>query len=207
LELRKALASRRQRHGAPIDPANPCPWWTSTTSAEHAAWLQRTVPKPVAYHHLDPCQKWSAGQPVVLNTEGQEHWVWVRLRGCTFSPRWLGGSLPDRLVSLTELSTRNPRQVWRHPFELQLALALLSSGTGSDARCSWLRDIDEESEPELFDLLLLAREELGQRTEHAPTPWSATPQEPRARRGWTRTELEGLRVPEGVVEPVLVAAR
>jgi hypothetical protein len=97
--------------------------------------------------------------------------------------------------------------MWKHPFELQLAIALLSSVAGHDARCSWLRDIDEESEPELFDLLVLAREELGHRPEHAANPWSASTQEPRARRGWTRTELEALRVPEGVVEPALAAAR
>ena len=142
-----------------------------------------------------------------LRSSGHEHVVWVRLNSnASFGQRWLGGSLADRHVSLTELSTRDPRQVWRHPFELQLALALLSSGAGHDARCSWLRDIDEDTEPELFDLLLLAQEELGHRTEHAPNPWPATPQEPRPRRGWTRAQLEGLRVPEGVVEPVLAVA-
>ena len=164
------------------------------------------MPEPVEHQELDPCQRWAAGQPVLLNTDGHEHLVWVRLRGCTFSPRWLGGSIPNRQVSFTELSTHDPRQMWKHPFELQLAIALLSSVAGHDARCSWLRDIDEESEPELFDLLVLAREELGHRPEHAANPWSASTQEPRARRGWTRTELEALRVPEGVVEPALAAA-
>ena len=145
---------------------------------------------------------------MLLHSSGHEHVVYVRLSSyASFGQRWLGGSIPDRKVSLTELSTRNPRQVWKHSFEVQLAIALLSSGAGHDARCAWLRDIDEESEPELFDLLLLAREELGHRTEHAPNPWSATSQEPRAQRGWTRTQLEALRVPDGVVEPVLVAAR
>jgi hypothetical protein len=145
---------------------------------------------------------------VLLRSSGHDHIVWVRLSStATFGPRWLGGSLPDQRVSLTELSTRNPRQVWRHHFELQLAIALLSSGAGNDPRCAWLRDVNEESEPELFDLLLLAQEELGNRPGHAPKPWSVTPPEPRARRGWTRTKLEGLRMPEGVVEPVLAAAR
>jgi hypothetical protein len=165
------------------------------------------VPAVVSYEQLDPCLQWCAGQPVLLRSSGHEHLVWVRLNcNASFGKRWLSGSIPDQRVSLAELSTRDPRQVWRHPFELQLAIALLSSGHGYDTRCAWLRDIDEESEPELFDLLLLAQEELGHRPEHSPNPWPATPQEPRPRRGWTRTELEGLRVPEGVVEPVLAAA-
>ena len=162
---------------------------------------------PVSFEQLDPCRQWGAGQPVFLRSSGHEHVVWVRLNSsASFGQRWLSGSIPDKQVSLAELTTRNPRQTWKHQFELQLAIALLSSGAGSDTRCAWLRDIDEDSEPELFDLLLLAREELGQRTEQSPNSWTATSHEPRARRGWTRTELEGLRVPEGVVEPVLVAA-
>ena len=188
--------------------ATPCPWWTPELNTAHRAWLEAPVPVAVRYEQFDPCRQWSAGQPVRLRTSGYEHVVWVRLSSfASFGQRWLAGSIPDRQVSLTELSTRNPRQMWKHPFELQLAIALLSSGAGHDARCAWLRDIDEEIEPELFDLLLLAREELGHRTEHAPNPWPATPQEPKARRGWTRSQLEGLRVPDGVVEPVLVAAR
>ena len=187
--------------------ANPCPWWTPELDAAHRAWLEAAVPMPVPYGQLDPCRQWCAGQPVLLRSSGHDHIAWVRLNSsASFGQRWLGGSIPDKKVSLTELSTRNPRQTWKHQFELQLAIALLSSGAGYDTRCAWLRDIDEESEPELFDLLLLAREELGQRTEHAPNPWSATPQEPRPTRGWTKTELERLRVPEGVVEPVLAAA-
>ena len=186
---------------------SPCPWWTPELATAHRAWLEAAVPAVVSYEQLDPCRQWCAGQTVLLRSSGHAHLVWVRLNSnASFCKRWLGGSLPDRRVSLTELSTRNPRQVWKRPFELQLAIALLSSGAGYDTRCAWLHDIDEESEPELFDLRLLAQEELGHRTEHAPNNWSATPQEPRARRGWTRTELEGLRVPEGVVEPVLAAA-
>ena len=162
---------------------------------------------PVPYEQLDPCRQWCAGQPVLLRSSGHEHVVWVRLNSsASFGQRWLGGSIPDRQVALTELSTRNPRQIWKHQFELQLAIALLSSGAGYDTRCAWLRDIDEEREPKLFDLLLLAEEELCHRTEHASNTWSATSQEPRPRRGWTRTEREGLRVPDGVVEPVLAAA-
>ena len=187
--------------------ANPCPWWTPELATAHRAWLEAAVPAVVSYEQLDPCRQWLAGQPVLLRSSGHEHVVWVRLNSsASFGKRWLGGSIPDQRVSLTELSTRDPRQVWKHQFELQLAIALLSSGAGYDTRCAWLRDIDEESEPELFDLLLLAQEELGPRTEHSPNPWPATPQEPRPRRGWTRTELEGLRVPEGVVEAVLAAA-
>ena len=162
---------------------------------------------PVSFEQLDPCRQWCAGQPVLLRSSGHEHIVWVRLNSsASFGQRWLSGSIPDKQVSLAELTTRNPRQTWKHQFELQLAIALLSSGAGSDTRCAWLRDIDEEREPELFDLLLLAREELGHRKEHASNTWQATAQEPRPRRGWTRTELERLRVPEGVVEPVLAAA-
>ena len=187
--------------------ASPCPWWTPELATARRAWLEAPVPMPVPYEQLDPCRQWCAGQPVLLRSSGHEHLVWVRLNcNASFGKRWLSGSIPDQRVSLTELSTRDPRQVWKRPFELQLAIALLSSGAGYDTRCAWLRDIDEESEPALFDLLLLAEEEMGHRTEHAPNSWTAKPQEPRPTRGWTKTELERLRVPEGVVEPVLAAA-
>jgi hypothetical protein len=157
----------------------------------------------VAWEVLDPCRQWTAGQPVLLRTGGREHVAYVRLVGFAFAPRWLAGSIPERRVSAAELTLRDPRSVWADAYELQLAQALLSAE--ADTRCAWMRDVDEAQESELFDLLLLAREELSRRpapsTGPVPTPSPA----PEPRRGWTRSEIESLRMPEGVVEPVDLA--
>ena len=157
---------------------------------------------PVSFEQLDPCRQWCAGQPVLLRSSGHEHIVWVRLNSsASFGQRWLSGSIPDKQVSLAELTTRNPRQTWKHQFELQLAIALLSSGAGYDTRCAWLRDIDEESERELFDLLLLAREELVV-TRPPATPTGQAPAAAPTTYARTRSQLEALRMPADVVEAV-----
>jgi hypothetical protein len=90
--------------------------------------------------------------------------------------------------------------VWSDPFKLQLAQALLSAE--GDARCAWLRDVDEETEPELFDLLTLAREELARRLIPNTGPEPLPSPAPKPRRGWTRAEIDALCMPEGVVEAV-----
>ena len=92
---------------------------------------------------------------------------------------------------------------WRGAACAVLAAALLTADR--DDRCAWLRDIDEEAEPELFDLLLLAREELAYRADPAPSTGPAPAPEPKPRRGWTRAEIEALRQPDGVVEPLDLA--
>lgn len=158
------------------------------------------MPDPIPYAELDPCKRWPAGQPVTLISQGVPHTAFVRLTGFTFGPRWLAGSIRERRLSPSELSLRDPRQVWADSYELQLAQALLSAE--GDDRCAWLRDIDEEAEPELFDLLLLAREELARRPAPVHPPGAAPSPEPKPRRGWT---IEALRMPEGAVEPVDLA--
>jgi hypothetical protein len=140
---------------------------------------------------------------VVLRTGGHEHVAWVRLEGFAFASRWLRGSIQERRVSPAELTTRNPREVWSDGFELQLAQALLSAE--EDPRCAWLRDLDEEKEPELADLLLLATEELARRNTPTTGPEPLPSPAPEPRRGWTRSEIEALRMPESVVEPVDLA--
>ncbi len=150
------------------------------------------------YEALDAHVKWPPGQPVLLTTGGHRHLMFVRLTSAWFAPRWLKPG-PDWLAHPCELSTRDPREVWSHPWVLQLALALLAAP--GDERLAWLRDLSDESEPDLVDLLLDAQQELVARppaytTGPAPSPL------PQPRRGWTRRELEALRVPEGVVEPV-----
>jgi hypothetical protein len=157
----------------------------------------------VAWEVLDPCRQWTAGQPVLLHTGGREHVAFVRLIGFAFSPRWLAGSIPEGRVSPAELTLRDPRSVWADAFELELAQALLSAE--GDSRCAWMRDVDEESEPELHNLLLLATEELAQRPTPTTGPEPLPSPVPETRRGWTRSEHEALRMPEGVVEPVDLA--
>ena len=178
----------------------PCPWWSPSNEAEHRAWLAAPAQAHVPWEELDPCRQWVAGTPVRLRTGDHEHVAWVRLEGFCFTPRWLRGSIGERCVSPVELSTRNPRHVWSDPFKLQLAQALLSAE--GDARCAWLRDVDEETEPELFDLLTLAREELARRLIPNTGPEPLPSPAPKPRRGWTRAEIDALCMPEGVVEAV-----
>ncbi len=88
---------------------------------------------------------------------------------------------------------------------LSLAQALLSAP--HDPRCIWLRDIDEQEEPELAGLLWQAEEELAQRS--TPSTGPAPPQPspaPKPKRAWTRNEIEALRIPSGVIESVNLAA-
>jgi hypothetical protein len=183
------------------DPiTRPCPWWSPATEAEHSAWLAAAVPAPVPYEELDSRRQWAAGQPVLLRTGGHEHRAYVRLEGFCFQPRWLSGSIKDRRVSPAELTLRDPREVWADAYELALAEALLSAP--HDDRLAWLRDIDEATERELADLLWRAQEELARRPTPTPGPVPMPSPAPAPRRGWTRAEIEALRLPEGVVEPV-----
>jgi hypothetical protein len=183
--------------------ATPCPWWSARTEAEHRAWLAAPAPDPIGWEQLDPCSQWAAGQPVLLRTGGHEHVAYVRLIGFAFSQRWLAGSIPESRVSPAELTLRDPRHVWADAYELQVAKALLSAE--GDSRCAWMRDVDEESEPVLHDLLLLATEELARRPTPTTGPEPVPSPAPETRRGWTRSEIEALRLPEGVVEPVDLA--
>ena len=201
--IRKALANKRQSQRPADLVARPCPWWLATTEVEHRAWLKTPPPAPVLWEQLDPIRQWAAGTPVLLRTEGHEHRAWVRLEGFCFTPRWLRGSIQERRVSPAELTLRDPRVVWADPYELQLAQALLCAE--ADPRCAWLRNIDELKEPALFDLLTIAREELERRPAPPTGPVPMPSPAPKPRRGWTRQEIDALRLPEGVVEPVGMA--
>lgn len=205
--IRKALVNRRRSRGAAgWDPvSHPCPWWSAIETHAHADWLTTPVPTPVAWESLDPCRQWAAGQPVLLRTDGHEHVAFIRLEGFCFTPRWLRGSIGERRVSPAELTLRNPREVWSDCWVLSLAQALLSAP--HDPRCTWLRDIDEQEEPELAGLLWQAKEELAQRS--IPSTGPAPPQPspaPKPKRAWTRNEIEALRIPAGVIESVNLAA-
>jgi hypothetical protein len=152
----------------------------------------------VPYEELDARIKWPPGQPVLLTTGGHQHRMFVRLTSAWFAPRWL---TPGRgwLAHLCEFTTRDPKEVWTHPWVLELALALLAAP--GDPRLEWLSDLDEETEPDLIDLLFEAQQELVARPPtYTPEPTPAP--QPQPRRGWTRREIEALRMPEGVVEVV-----
>jgi hypothetical protein len=152
----------------------------------------------VAFEELDAHVKWPPGQPVLLTTGGHQHRMFVRLASAWFSPRWLKPG-PGWLAHLCELSTRDPRRLWAHPWVLELALALLAAP--GDDRLAWLQDLSDESEPDLVDLLFEAQQELVARPP-AYTPEPAPSPQWQPRRGWTRREIEALRMPEGVVEVV-----
>lgn len=187
------------------DPvANPCPWWSPAEARAHAAWLAEPPPPPLAYEALDPCRQWPSGQPVTLMTQGIEHLTFVRLCGCTFAPRWLAGSIPERRVSPVELTTRNPRELWGNAYELQLALALLAART--DPRCAWLSGpYDPDEEPELEALYALAFEELDRRQAPAQLTGPMPDPPPTPQRVRSHAELEALRMSEGVIQPVDLA--
>lgn len=123
------------------------------------------MPGPVPWEALDPCQRWTAGQPVLLRTEARDHLCWVRLTGSNFSPRWLAplSSMEQRRVHPRELTTRDPRVVWESVFELQVAIAMLS-GSAGDSRCAWLAGpYDSAEEADLEALYALALDELAPR--------------------------------------------
>lgn len=160
------------------------------------------MPPALPYAELDWRRQWAAGTPVLLRTGDHEHLAWVRLESFCFAPRWLRSG-EGRRVSLVELTLRNPRQVWSDAFELQLGAALLSAET--DERCACLRSIDEQVEPELADLLWQAQEELARRPTPSPGPVPMPSPAPKPRRGWTRAEIEALRLPEGAIAPVDLA--
>lgn len=103
--------------------------------------------------------------------------MFVRLKGAWFAPRWLKPG-PGWRAHLCELSTRDPRLVWQHAWTLELALALLAAGY--DDRMAWLRDLDAGEEPDLCDLLLDAREELGRRLEPSAPALAPKPKPRRA---------------------------
>jgi hypothetical protein len=184
------------------DPmTNPCPWWSAADTQAHAAWLEGPALEPVRYEEIDAHQKWAAGTPVLLRTGGYEHVAFVRLDGAAFGPRWLRPG-PHWRVCPSELTLRNPRELWADPWELQLGLAMVSS----DPRCAWLRGpFDPDEEPELEALQALALEELVRPPSPVTTPGPAPAPAPTPRRGWTRAEIEALRLPDGVVEPLNLA--
>lgn len=183
--------------------ANPLPWWLPTTSAEHRAWLAAPVPAALPYEEMSAHQPWAPGTPVLLRTDGVEHLLYVKLESPFFGPRWLGATVTGpRRICPSELSTRDPRQAWAHPWVLQLALALLAAP--GDDRLAWLLDIDEETEPDLAGLLLEAQQELVVARPTALPSAAAAAAAPTIYVR-TRSQIEALRVPADAVEPVNLA--
>lgn len=205
--IRKALEAKRHRMGPESwDPLwRPCPWWSARDDAAHAAWLAAPPPAPVPWEETDAHRMWCAGDPVVFTTDGREHLAFVRISHGNIVPRWVKPGLEWRIHPV-ELTLRDPRTTWSDPWELSLAIAMLC-GVAGDERCAWLTGpYDPIEEPELEALYDLAREELDRRAvPPTPTTGPAPTPEPKPRRGWTRAEIEALRQPEGVVEPVDLA--
>jgi len=206
--LRRALALRLENQPAGIDANKPCPWWTQRVEAEHRAWLNSPEQKPISYLELDPCKQWAPSQPVLLQSQGYQHLVFVRLSGAFFTPRWLAGDIPAKRVHPSELTTRNPRQLWANSYELQLAFAITASSTSQS--CAWLKGpFNPETEPELEALYELASQELERpRSIPGPEPAASFSVEPRAQRAWTRAEHEAMYRQsaglDGVIEAIAV---
>jgi len=208
--LRKALARREETIGAANrDPTLvPCPWFsTAADLAKHAAWVRQEPPEAVAYEQLDWRRRWQAGQPVRLETAEHRHTAWVRLEHLCFERRWCR---PGRrfnghsVVCVSELTFSDPRSTWINSYELAVATAMVSS---TDPRCAWLAGpFDPATEPELADLYDLALAELRPLPAPADTPGPFPTPAPAPRRGWTRPELEALRIPAGVIEHVAATA-
>lgn len=138
---------------------------------------------------------WCAGDPVVLTTDGREHLAFVRISHSNIGPRWLKPG-PEWRIHPVELTLRDPRTTWSDPWELSLAIAMLS-GVAGDARCAWLAGTyDPIEEPELEALYDLAREELDRRAvppnpTTGPTPTSPAPAP--VRKAWTKAERDAMR--------------
>lgn len=205
-DLRNAITQRRLFTTRKIDTNHPCPWWTQATQANHTAWLGSSVPAPIPWEQLDWTKKWVPGQPVQLETDGVSHIGWVRLVDSCFGSRWLRpyGETSDRRAHYVEISFRDPRFLWADPWVTQLAIALLSADT--DQRCAWLRDLHNDSEPEMCKLLRLAREELTR--PETPPPYGGllpTIHPPKPKRVWSTKEIEALRMQPGWIETVDLA--
>ena len=203
--LRKALEDRRKKvQGREVSIDQPLPWWRPEDTAAHAAWVTGAVPEAVPYDELTPIRQWPAGQPVILQTQGHTHTAWVRVTGPHLAPRWLSGDMLRRMVCPSELTFRDPRGVWSDPWLLQLGLTLLTAET--DSRCSWLRDPDPDTEPELAALLHLAKDELVAPDVPTCGPGPATPGNGHPdlfrRRAWTRAERDRMRAQahDGTIE-------
>ena len=189
--------------------ASPLRWWSPThEGAKHTTWLGQAVAAPIRWEDTSWSELQTAGTPVILTEpDGHQHLMYVGLRGAQFQ-RWCSGEpgAPPRLA-LRELTTRDPMELWGDPWILQLGLAITST---SD---NWLADaFDPDDGSELASLYWDAVEEL--RPALRPAPCAAgygastgelVAQAPLARRGWTAREIEALRQPEGVVEPVDLA--
>jgi hypothetical protein len=134
---------------------------------------------------------WRAGDPVLLTTDGHQHLAFVRITDSCVGSRWLK-PCPGWRICLSELTLRDPRKLWADSWMLQLGIAMLSGAAG-DARCSWLADPDPATEPDLHQLLQLAREELVAARPPAPTPGPAPAAAPTPQRGWTKTERDAMR--------------
>ena len=175
-------------------PENPLPWWLPTTSAEHRAWLEERVLDSVPYEAMGTHQPWAPGTPVLLRTEGRQHFFYVKVDGACFRPRWLRTTFANgrRLICPSELSPRDPRSLWSDPWQLQLGLALLAAP--GDPRLEWLRSLDEETEPDLCALRDLAEQEL-RAVPPTPTTWPAptSPAPAPVRKAWTKAERDAMR--------------
>lgn len=158
----------------------------------------------VLYEEMGTHQPWAPGTPVLLRTEDRQHFFYVKVDGACFRPRWLCTTYANgrRLICPSELSPRDPRELWSDGWELSLALALLSAP--GDPRLEWMRDLDYEQEPDLFALRELALLEL-RVVPPATTTGPAPAPEPKPRRGWTRAEFEALRMPKDTIESVDLA--
>jgi hypothetical protein len=205
-DLRRAITERPQFRIRKIDTDNPCPWWTRATQAEHREWINSPVPALIPWEELDWTTKWPAGQPVRLETEGVSHIAWVRLVDTHFGPRWLRpyGGVTDRRAHHVELTFRDPRLLWSDPWVTQLATAMLSAEF--DQRCAWLREPDEETEPEMCLLLRTAREELIRPpSPQVNTAALPTISPPKRQRVWSAQEIEALRTHPSWIETVDLA--
>lgn len=173
-------------------PENPLPWWTPSVTAEHRAWLEARVLDSVPYEEMVSHEPWAPGTPVLLRTEDRQHFFYVKITCACFRPRWLRTTFANgrRLICPSELTPRDPRSLWSDGWELNVALALLSAP--GDPRLEWLRDLDEETEPDLCALHDLAHQEL-RAVPPTPTAGPAPAPEPKPRRGWTKAERDAMR--------------
>ena len=143
-------------------PDRPLISWDSRNQAAFEAWMAAAPPAPVRWEEASGCRQWTAGDPIVLTTEGKTHLGWIKIRGCHVGPRWCGFDPETKRLDLDEVALRDPREAWSHSWLLQLANALLLADR-HEPGYGWLRpniDSDDPWDLEAGRLLCEAHQEL-----------------------------------------------
>ena len=159
--IRKALSRVEQKvyRSTPEQPLIP---WQPSDEQAFWQWQRKPAPPIIRWEEVTGYQQWEPGQEFLLLTEGELHSMWVGIQHWSVGPRWLGFNPSDGRIDVDQLVTRDPREVWRDAWLLQLGNALVMADRG-DPAYSWLRPGLELQDPKnagLIQVLMNALSEL-----------------------------------------------